>query len=97
MKFHMNITERKVTLRIEPETDTEAHFLRVLCRQEDVDDIREQMNATRYSDRPTVREITAEAFWTSRLDYGLDKVTAIEVMHVRPRPDEAVHPVSVAP
>ena len=83
MKFHMSITERRVTLRVEPESDTEAAFLRVLCHQGDVDDIREQMNAHRYSDRAPAREIVAESCWTSHLNYGLDKVTAIEMSHTR--------------
>lgn len=87
MKFHMSITEQKVTLRIEPETQTEKAFLKVLLKKEDVDDVREQMNACRWASEPSRREITAEAFWTSTLDYNLDGVQAIEIQHIRPRPE----------
>jgi hypothetical protein len=95
MKFHMNITERKVSLRIEPETATERAFLKVLLKKEDVDDVREQMNASRWSTERSRREITAEAFWTSTLDYNLDGVQAIEIQHTRPQseaPSGSVQP-----
>lgn len=83
LKLNMSITEQRVTLRIVPETDTEAAFLRVLCHQDDVDDIREQMNACRWETNPARREIVAEAFWTSHLGYNLDKVDSIEITHSR--------------
>lgn len=82
----MTITEKRVSLRIEPETATEGAFLKVLCNPQDVEDVREEMNAHRWPTAPTRREITTEAFWTSRLDYNLEKVEHIDIVNYREKP-----------
>jgi hypothetical protein len=88
MKFSMGLTEQRVTLRISPETDTEAAFLRVLCDSKEVERIREERNAhSRYhiGEAPN-RDVVAQAAWVSELDYNLTKVLAIEITQERSVP-----------
>lgn len=88
MKFYMSLTEQRVTLRVLPENDTEAGFLRVLCNSAEVERIREEraQHSRFHVGEPQSRDVVAHSAWVSELDYNLTKVVAIEITQERESP-----------